>query len=107
MKAIRALATLVSAVAALRAAEPEHRMKVLIKPGAMSEAVGKGEVAIEISLSDIDVPAGPLLSLNTMVPGLSKPQTVEGLTVKDAIGPVALESRNAGGSLRWSSTRAV
>jgi hypothetical protein len=102
------LATVVFAVAVLRGAEPDRRMKVLIKPGAMSEAVGKGEVAIELSLSEIDVPAGaPLLSFSTMVPGLSKPQTIEALTVKDGLGPVPLESRNSGGSLRWSSSRAV
>jgi hypothetical protein len=62
------LATVLSLAAALCGAEPAHRMKVLITPGAMSEAVGKGEVAIEISVSEIDVPAGaPLLLLNTMV----------------------------------------
>jgi hypothetical protein len=68
------LAAVLSVAAALCGAEPDHRMKVLIKPGAMSEAVGTGEVAIEIRVSEIDVPAGaPLLSLSTMVPGLSKP----------------------------------
>jgi hypothetical protein len=102
------LAAILFVATALRAAEPAHRMRVLIKPGAMSEALGKGEVAIDISISDIDVPAGaPLLSLSTMVPGASKPQTVEGLTVNDGLGPVPLESRNSGGSRQWSSTRAV
>jgi predicted metalloprotease with PDZ domain len=102
------LATLVFVGAALRASEADHRMRVLIKPGAMSEAVGKGEVAIEMTISEIDVPSGaPLLSLSTMVPGLSKPQTVESLAVKDGLGSVPLESRNIAGSLRWSSTRAV
>jgi len=102
------LATVLFVAAGLRGAEPAHRMRVLIKPGAMSEAAGKGDVAIDISISEIDVPAGaPLLSLSTMVPGSSKPQTVEGLTVNDGLGPVPLESRNLGGSRRWSSTRAV
>ena len=102
------LAIVLLAAAALRGAEPAHRMKVLIKPGAMSEAVGKGDVAIDISISDIDVPAGaPLLSLSTMVPGASKPQTVEGLTVKDGLGPVPLQSKDVDGSRRWSSPRAV
>lgn len=95
-------------VIATRGAGPEYRMRVLIKPGAMSEAAGRGDVAIEITISQIDVPAGaPLLSLNTMVPGSSKPQTVEGLTVNDGFGPVPLESRNQDGNRRWSSTRAV
>jgi len=102
------LASILLVAAALRGAEPDRRMRVLIKPGAMSEATGKGEVAVEISISEIDVPAGaPLLSLSTMVPGSSKPQTVEGLAVHDGLGPVPLESRNPGGSLRWSTTRAV
>src|ERR1700693_3949337 len=83
------LATVLSVAAALRGAEPAHRMRVLIKPGAMNQAVGKGDVAIDISISEIDVPAGaPWLSLSTMFPGASKPQTVEGLTVKDGLGPV-------------------
>ena len=81
---------------------------MLIKPGAMSEALGKGEAFVTITISQIEVPAGaPLLSLNTMVPGSSKPQTVEGLTVNDELGAVPLESRNQDGSRRWSSTRAV
>src|ERR1700679_3788435 len=102
------LATVLSVAAALRGAEPAHRMRVLIKPGAMNQAVGKGDVVIDISISEIDVPAGaPLLSLSTMVPGLRKPQTVEGLTVKDGLGPVPLESRNLGGGRQWSSTREV
>jgi len=102
------LAAFLFVAATLRGAEPAPRMRVLIKPGLMSEAVGKGDVAIEISISEVDFPAGaPLLSLNTMVPGSSKPQTVEGLTVNDGLGPVPLESRNQGGSLQWSSTRAV
>jgi hypothetical protein len=73
------LAIVLFVAAALRGAGPDLRMRVLIKPGAMSEATGKGNVAVEITISQIDVPAGALLlSLNTMVPGSSKPQTVEG-----------------------------
>jgi hypothetical protein len=105
---IIALATVLSVAAVFRGAEPAPRMRVLIKPGPMSEAVGKGDVSIYISIPQVDVPAGaPLLSLSTMVPGSSKPQTVESLTVNDGLGSVPLESRNLGGSLRWSSTRAV
>jgi hypothetical protein len=105
---IIALATVLSVAAVLRGAEPAPRMRVLITPGPMSEAVGKGDVSIYISIPQVDVPAGaPLLSLSTMVPGSSKPQTVESLTVNDGLGSVPLESRNLGGSLRWSSTRAV
>lgn len=92
------LAIVLSIAAALGSAESAYRMKVLIKPGAMSEAVGKGEVAIVIRISGIDVSAGaPLLSLNTMVPGLSKPQRVEGLTVKDDVGAVPDHAALLGG----------
>ena len=42
-----------------------------------------------------------------MVPGSSKPQTVENLTATDGLGPLPLESKNLGGSLRWTSTRPV
>jgi hypothetical protein len=37
------LATALFAVAVLCGAEPDHRMKVLRKQGAMSEALGKGK----------------------------------------------------------------
>ena len=53
--------------------------------------MGRSEVAIETSVSGIDIRArAPVLSLNTMVPGLSKPQMIEGLTVKDSSGPVPM-----------------
>jgi len=94
--------------AELGGAEPAPQMTVLIKPGAMSEAAGKGVVAVDIRVPGLDIPAGaPLLSLSTMLPGLSKPQTVDELTVSDELGPVPLESRSQDGSRRWSSTRAV
>ena len=102
------LVTALLAATALHGDESAHRMRVLIKPGAMSEAVGRADVFIDINISDIDVPAGaPFLSLNNMVPGLSEPQTVEDLTVHDGLGPVPLESRNQNGNRLWSSTRAV
>jgi hypothetical protein len=95
-------------VAALRGADSSSVMTVLIKPSAMSEASGKGELGIEIRASGFDVPAGaPLLSLNTMVPGLSKPQTVVDLVVGDGLGAVPLESRNQDGRRQWTSSRAV
>jgi len=102
------LATVLWLSAGMPGAEPAPRMRVWIKPGAMSQAVGRGEVAVEISVAGVDFAAGvPLLSLNTMVPGSSRPLTVAGLTVIDGLGPVPLESRNPGGSRQWSSTRAV
>src|ERR1700722_17761670 len=90
------------------AAQPAPRMTILIKPGPMSEAIGKGELSVDIDIPQMNVPAGaPLLSLSTMLPGLSKPQTVEGLTAKDAAGPIPLEPRMHDGTLQWTSTRAV
>jgi hypothetical protein len=74
----------------------------------MSEAVGKGEVSVDIRIPQMNVQAGaPLLSLSTMLPGLSKPQTVEGLTANDEAGPVPLESSMHDGTRQWSCTRAV
>jgi M61 glycyl aminopeptidase len=102
------VATLLLICAELGGTEPAPRMTVLIKPGAMSEAVGKGDVSVDIRVPEVDFPAGaPLLVLSTMLPGLSKPQTVDGLTVNDGLGPVPLESRNQDGIRRWTSTRAV
>jgi hypothetical protein len=64
------LATVLFLSAGLSGAEPARLMRVLIKPGAMSEMVGKGDVDIEMTVPDVEVPAGaPLLSLSTMVPG--------------------------------------
>ena len=87
---------------------PAPLMKVLIKPGAMSETVGKGDVDVTITVPGANVAASaPLMSLNTMVPGSSKPQAVSRLTVTDALGPASLESRDVDGVRKWSSTRAV
>src|SRR5207253_4381554 len=80
---------------------------ILIKPRAMNESVGKGNVDVSMTIPAVDVAAGaPLFSLSTMVPGASKPQAVEDLTVSDAQGSVPLESRNQG-VRQWSSTRPV
>lgn len=64
------LATVLFLSAGLSGAELARLMRVLIKPGAMSEMVGKGDVDIEMTVPDVEVPAGaPLLSLSTLVPG--------------------------------------
>lgn len=63
---------------------------------------------VNIPIPEVDVPAGaPLLWLSTMLPGLSKPQTINSLIVNDGFGPVPLKSRNQDGTGQWSSTRAV
>jgi M61 glycyl aminopeptidase len=101
------VAVLLASIAAAAAGE-DSRMRVLIKPGAMSEASGKGDVEISMSIPEVHFPAGaPLLALSTMIPGLSKPQTVDGLMVSDRLGRVPIESQDKNGIRRWSSTRAV
>jgi hypothetical protein len=103
-----ALVAFLLAAAGLLAGDSAPLMKVLIKPGTMSETVGKGELAVALEVPAVDVAAGaPLLWLSTMVPGSSKPQTVEDLTVKDDLGPVPLDALDRGGSRQWSSPRAV
>ena len=54
-------------------AEPAPLMRVLIKPGAMSVTVGKGDVDVTMTISAVNVAAGaPLLSLSTMVPATAR-----------------------------------
>lgn len=106
MKTAFAAVLLVSSVIA-SAAEPAPLMKILIKPGAMSEAAGKGVVEVTMTIPAMEAAAGvPLLTMSTMVPGASRPQPVEDLTLSDATGPVPLESQ-PGGVRKWSPTRAV
>ena len=88
-------------------AAPAPLMKVAIKPTAMSQAVGKGAVAVTLDIPDMDVAAGaPLLGLAVQVPGMARPLTVENLTVTDASGPVTLVS-HSDEDRSWKASRAV
>jgi poly-gamma-glutamate synthesis protein (capsule biosynthesis protein) len=84
-------------------------MTVLIKPGVMSEMVGKGNVDVTMTIPGVDVAAGaPFLSMGMFVPGLARPQVLGALTVRDAAGPVpvaAANERNGGG--KWVASRGV
>jgi len=103
-----ALAAGLALAVGLAGAAPAPLMRVLIRPGAMSESAGKGDVDVSITIAAVDVAGGsPLLSLSTMVPGSSKPQEVIGMTVADALGPATLESHTVGGIRQWSSERAL
>jgi len=84
-------------------------MTVLIKPGVMSEAVGKGDLDVTMTIPSVDVAAGaPFLSMGMFVPGLARAQVLGSLDVRDASGPVPLTSPNdRGGPGRWVPTRAV
>lgn len=85
-------------------------MTVLIKPGVMSEAAGKGDLDVTMTIPGMNVPAGePLLSMGMFVPGLARPQTLGTLVVRDANGDVPIGNANARGTPpgKWTSTRAV
>lgn len=91
-------------------------MTVLIKPGVMSEAVGKGDLDVTMNIPNMNVAAGqPLLSMGMFVPGLARPQTLASLSVRDASGSVPISDGSAGNSGtarlappgKWTSTRAV
>jgi len=55
---IRITLAVLLASAAVSAAGEDSRMRVLIKPGAMSETAGKGNVEISMSISEVHFPAG-------------------------------------------------
>jgi predicted metalloprotease with PDZ domain len=82
-------------------------MKVLLKPGTMSEATGTGDLHVTLTVPRMHVAAGkPLFVLGWMAPGMSQPQPVANLTVADAQGAVPL-NMSAGGEAEWRPTRAV
>ena len=98
---------LVTFAVATAQAQEAPLMTVLIKPGAMSEAVGKGDLDVTMTIPGMDVAAGaPFLSMGMFVPGLARPQTLSTIDVRDATGPVSL-STERGAPGRWTSTRAV
>lgn len=83
---------------------------VLIKPGVMSEAVGKGDLDVTMTIPNVDIaPGAPFLSMGMFVPGLARSQTLSTLTVSDATGPVPVSAANARGTPpgKWVSSRAV
>ena len=84
-------------------------MTILIKPGPMSEAVGKGPVDIAMAIPAVDAPAGkPLFSMGLYTPGLAHPHTMSDIAVTDASGPVPMTvAAGENGPRRWTPSRAV
>jgi predicted metalloprotease with PDZ domain len=90
-------------------------MTLRIKPGPMSEAVGKGDVDIVMTIPEVEAPAGQvLLSKGLYTPGLARAHTMSGLTVTDDAGPVPMvqgkgeaEGEARDGPLEWSPSRPV
>lgn len=106
---IAALAASLCAPAARAAAQAPlpPLARIVIRPGAMSEAAG-GIVEITEFFPEMDVPAGaPLLSIQNSAPGMSFPQAMEGLVVSDAQGPVPLVPNEQVAPTAWTATRAV
>jgi predicted metalloprotease with PDZ domain len=92
-------ATLFLPVGATSAADAPL-MRITIKPGAMSEAAGKGVVDVTITVEGMEVPSGePLLK--------GSPRRMNGLTLTDAQGPAPLVAPGKGEDDPWRSTRAV
>jgi poly-gamma-glutamate capsule biosynthesis protein CapA/YwtB (metallophosphatase superfamily)/predicted metalloprotease with PDZ domain len=89
-------------------AAPVPLMKVLIKPGPMSQTTGTGDIDVRLTIPEVHVPAGAvLLRLGTIVPGMAKPQPVSELAVTDARGAASLVLQTKEGNCEWSSTRAL
>ncbi len=94
---------------AAQGAQSAPLLTVLIKPGVMSEAVGKGDLDIEMKIPGLRVAAGaPFLSMGMFVPGLARPQVLASLEVHDATGIVPVAPANErNGPGRWVASRAV
>lgn len=87
---------------------PAPLMTVLIKPGAMSQTAGTGDVEVILTVAEVRVPAGAtLLRLGTMVPGMATPQPVSEMAVSDALGPAPVVLHTKEGNCEWTVTRAL
>jgi predicted metalloprotease with PDZ domain len=108
----RVRATCYAVLAALFAgtvnAAPAPLMKVLIKPGPMSQTAGTGDVEVILTIPEVHIPAGAaLLRLGTMVPGMAKPQPVSEMAVSDALGAASMVLHTKEGNCEWTTTRAL
>jgi poly-gamma-glutamate capsule biosynthesis protein CapA/YwtB (metallophosphatase superfamily)/predicted metalloprotease with PDZ domain len=103
------LAAIVSLGTTAALAQDAPLLTVLIKPGVMNEAVGRGDLDVTMTIPGMDVAAGaPFLSMGMFVPGLARAQELGRLDVLDDAGPVPLADGNEGGAPgRWVSQRAV
>jgi hypothetical protein len=89
-------------------AAPAPLMTVLIKPGRVNQTAGTGDVEVLLTLPEVHVPAGAaLLRLGTIVPGMSKPQSVNEMAVSDALGAAPVVLHLEEGNCEWTTTRAL
>lgn len=99
------------AVALAAAAAPAPELAVLIAPGRMDDAAGKGSVDVTLTIPAADRAAGaPLLMLPVVIANTDTvANTLQGLTATDSIGPVPLTSRDDPVAIayarHWTSTR--
>lgn len=107
-KAALAATLSVGAAVGATAAGAAPLMRILIAPGAMNGATGKGEVEVSMRIPAMNVAArAPLITLPNMAPGMREPQPITDLAVTDSQGPVPLVSREADGATHWTATRGV
>ncbi len=103
-----AFALLLSVSAATPMAQDTPLMTVVIRPGIMSEKVGRGDLDVTMTIPGMDVVTGaPFLSMGMLVPGLARPQILSSLEIRDAGGLVpiaAVDERSPG---KWTAKRAV
>ncbi len=102
------LALLTAAAAMLTgAATAPANLHITVTPGPMDQSVGKGDVAVAMSIPAVGDPGDePLLSIDLMVPGMAKPLSVRDLTARDAAGVLKLTAVS-GMPGRWRADRAV
>jgi hypothetical protein len=89
-------------------AAPAPLMTVLMKPGLVDQAAGRGDLDVILSMPEVDAPAGAsLISMGTRVPGMAEPLKVTDIVVSDALGAVPVTDRGKDGGLQLSPDRAV
>ncbi|HEV7136876.1 MAG TPA: hypothetical protein VGN43_09600 [Steroidobacteraceae bacterium] len=104
MKSLAGAALALCLMAGSAGAATAPLMTVSIEPSAMDPSSGRGEVAIALTVPEARIAAGaPLLSLVRMAPGMSGPEPVTDLVVRDSEGQLPLRRDGS----RWISQRAV
>jgi predicted metalloprotease with PDZ domain len=79
-------------------------MTVRIEPSAMDPTSGRGEVTVALTVPEAHIAAGaPVLSLVTMAPGMSAPEPVTDLVVRDSAGRLPLRRDRS----QWIAERAA
>ena len=114
MRRLASLGAAALAIAALGAAPaPSDEMRVVLAPGAMDTAAGKGVLDITLTIPAVDVAAGaPLLTLPVVIANTATvADTLQDLSVTDAAGPVPLQVKDDPVAIayarHWLAGRAV